>query len=107
MADLAVQPVDFVTPCDLVGITGYITHRDRMVELAAGFHERGRTVAIGGPYASLSPGFVRPHADILFLGEAEETWPAFLEDFRRGTWEAEYAQVGNVDFGSCRRRAST
>jgi radical SAM superfamily enzyme YgiQ (UPF0313 family) len=100
VVDEHVQPVDFDAPCDVVGITGYITHRDRMVELAAGFRERGRLVAIGGPYASLSPGFVRPHADVLFLGEAEETWPAFLEDLRLGAWKEEYAQAGNVDFGT-------
>jgi radical SAM superfamily enzyme YgiQ (UPF0313 family) len=95
--DEAVSPVDLDTPCDLVGLTGYVIQRKRMVELAEAFRARGVPVAIGGPFASLSPHHVRSHADILFLGEAELTWPAFLEDFRRGRYESEYKQEGNVD----------
>lgn len=97
VVDEGVERLDLDTPCDLVGITGYVTQRQRIFELAAAFRARGVPVAIGGPYASLSPATVRPHADVLFLGEAEYTWPAFLDDFKRGSWREEYAQVGNVD----------
>lgn len=97
IVDEGVEPLDLDTPCDLVGITGYITQRARMIELAAAFRARGVLVAIGGPYASLSPGDMRPHADILFRGEAEETWPQFIRDYRGGTWQDEYVQTGNVD----------
>ena len=93
---------------DLVGITGYLTQMRRMCEIADEFRRRGRLVAIGGPYASLSPHVVRPHADILFRGEAELTWPAFLEDFRSGHWQTEYASDAMVDLqhvaGAANRR---
>jgi radical SAM superfamily enzyme YgiQ (UPF0313 family) len=82
---------------DLVGITGYITQRSRMFEIADEFRRRGRIVAIGGPYASLSPATVRPHADILFIGEAENTWPQFIADFRAGAWKQEYRAIEPVD----------
>src|SRR5262245_15795360 len=65
-ADEDVESIDFDQKWDLVGITGYITHRKRMFEIADEFRTRGQLVAIGGPYASLSPGEVKPHADILF-----------------------------------------
>ena len=52
-------------------LTGYLTQMRRMCEIGDEFRRRGRLVAIGGPYASLSPHAVRPHADILFIGEAE------------------------------------
>jgi radical SAM superfamily enzyme YgiQ (UPF0313 family) len=97
--DEEVEPVDFDTPWDLVGITGYISQSKRMFEIADEFRRRGRLVAIGGPYASLSPSKVRPHCDIMFLGEGEETWPQFLREFQQGLWQPEYKQVGNVDFG--------
>lgn len=100
IVDESVEPLDLDTPCDLVGITGYVTQKDRMHEIATAFRARGVPVAIGGPYASLSPHVMRPYADILFRGEAEETWPAFVEDFRRGEWKDEYHQVGNVDVSS-------
>src|SRR5215471_6243416 len=91
VVDEAVEAVDFDTHWDLVGITGYLTQMRRMCEIADEFRRRGQLVAIGGPYASLSPEVVRPHADILFRGEAEQTWPAFLEDFLGDHWQSEYA----------------
>jgi radical SAM superfamily enzyme YgiQ (UPF0313 family) len=36
-----------------------------MIELAGEFRRRGKLVLIGGPYASLNPDDMRPHADIL------------------------------------------
>ncbi len=100
VCDETVEPVDLDKSCDLVGITGYVSQAERMLELARLFRERGRTVAIGGPYASLSPGRVRPYADILFTGEAERTWPAFLEDFRRGEHRDAYHEAEKPDLAS-------
>jgi len=97
VVDEAVEPVSFDGNWDLVGVTGYLTQMRRMCEIADEFRRRGRLVAIGGPYASLSPHVVRPHADILFIGEAEATWPAFLEDFLGGHWQAEYRSTELVD----------
>src|SRR4051794_40571230 len=91
IVDEAVERVDFDGQWDFVGITGYLTQMRRMCEIADEFRRRGQLVAIGGPYASLSPDVVRPHADILFRGEAEHTWPAFLDDFLSGHWQTEYA----------------
>ncbi len=83
---------------DLVGITGYIIQNTRMCELGDQFRSRGNLVAIGGPFASCSPSAVRDHCDILFTGEAEVTWPKFLEDFQAGTHQTEYDAGGLVDF---------
>ena len=38
------DPVDYETPWDLVGITGYITQKRRMFEIADEFRRRGRLV---------------------------------------------------------------
>ena len=90
LVDEAEGPVDLDAECDMVGITGYITQRDRALELADAFRERGRMVVIGGPYASLDPETYRPHADVLFIGEAEDTWPQFMEDYAAGSWADTY-----------------
>ncbi len=99
LVDQNIAPIPFEERWDLVGITGYITQKRQMFEIADEFRRRGQTVAIGGPYASLSPSTVRPHADILFIGEAEGTWPQFLTDFRAGSWKHEYRAVEAVDIG--------
>ena len=102
IVDEMVEPVGpyYEEDWDLVGITGYITHSKRMFEVADEFRRRGRLVAIGGPYATLSSSTVRPHADILFIGEAEKTWPEFLSEFRYGRWKKEYRAVEAVDINT-------
>src|SRR5215469_5885312 len=90
LCDENVEDVDLDFDADIVGITGYIIHRERMLELIAEFRRRGRFVVVGGPYASLCPEDLRGRADVLFVDEAEETWPEFLRDLEAGTWRAEY-----------------
>src|SRR5262249_21753475 len=90
LCDENVEEVDFDVDADLVGITGYIVHRDRMLELIDGFRARGKFVVVGGPYASLCPEELRGCCDVLFVDEAEETWPQFLRDFEAGAWRPEY-----------------
>ncbi len=90
LCDENVEEVDLDIDADIVGITGYIVHRDRMLELIDAFRARGRFVVVGGPYASLCPEELRGRCDVLFVYEAEETWPEFLRDYEAGAWRAEY-----------------
>lgn len=86
-----IQEVDFDTSACFVGITGKNTQLPRMIELAAAFRQRGKTVLIGGPLASLDPESLRPHADILVTGELEEIASQLFADLENGTWAASYA----------------
>jgi len=90
LCDENVEEVDFDVEADIVGVTGYIVHKQRMLEIADEFRRRGRFVVIGGPYASLCPEELHGRCDVLFVDEAEETWPRFLADFEAGHWYAEY-----------------
>ena len=90
ICDENVEDIDFDVDADIVGVTGYIVHRERMLEIVEEFRRRGRFVAVGGPYASLCPEELRGRCDVLFVDEAEETWPRFLRDFEAGTWKTEY-----------------
>ncbi|HET8576909.1 MAG TPA: DUF4070 domain-containing protein [Methylomirabilota bacterium] len=92
LCDENVEPVDFDTDADVVGITGFVVHKRRMFELAEAFRRRGKLVAAGGPFATLCPEELRGRVDVLFVGEAEYTWPRFLRDFEAGAWQAEYRQ---------------
>ena len=90
LVDENVEEVDFDAEADIVGVTGYIVHQQRIRELLAGFRARGRVTAVGGPYASLCPEELSGLADVVFVDEAEETWPHFLADFAAGSWKSEY-----------------
>jgi radical SAM superfamily enzyme YgiQ (UPF0313 family) len=92
LLDENVEPIDFDVDADIIGLTGYVIHKRRILELADEFKRRGRFVVIGGPLASLCPEDVRAHVDVVFVDEAEYTWPQFLRDYEAGTWQPEYRQ---------------
>ena len=97
LCDENVEDIDFDVEADIVGVTGYIVHKPRMLEIIAEFRRRGRFVVVGGPYASLCPEDLRGKCDVLFVDEAEETWPRFLADFERGAHHAEYRPAEKPD----------
>jgi len=90
LADENVAALDFDVEADIVGVTGYLIHKPRMLEILAEFRRRGCFVVVGGPYASLCPEELQEHADVVFEGEAEETWPRFLADYAAGNWKTHY-----------------
>jgi len=90
LCDENVEEIDFDVDADLVGVTGYLIHKPRMLEILAGFRARGRRVVVGGPLASLCPNELREHADVVFVDEAEETWPRFLRELAAGCAKSEY-----------------
>ncbi len=90
LCDENVAEIDFDVEADVVGVTGYIIHKPRMLEIIAEFRRRGRFVVVGGPFASLCPEELRGHCDVIFVDESEETWPRFLRDFEAGAWKTEY-----------------
>jgi radical SAM superfamily enzyme YgiQ (UPF0313 family) len=92
LCDENVEPIDFDTDADIVGLTGYVVHTKRIFEIAAEFRKRGKFVVAGGPFASLCPEQLRDKVDVLFVDEAEYTWPQFLKDYAAGAWKSEYNQ---------------
>ncbi|MFQ5458608.1 MAG: radical SAM protein [Myxococcota bacterium] len=97
LCDENVEAIDFGTDADIVGLTGYIVHRKRFLEIAAEFRRRGKFVVAGGPYVSLCPEQVEGKVDVLFVDETEYTWPRFLEEFEEGTWKPVYRQAEKPD----------
>ncbi len=98
ICDENVRAVRFDTDADVIGITGYSPQKDRVYELADEFRKRGKIVAIGGPLVDRSNvGECTRHADVVFLGEAEYTWPAFLRDIRSEAIKPVYEQAAFVD----------
>lgn len=88
-------------PCDedrpdLVVIQPYITSARRAYRLADAYRARGVHVAMGGLHATSLPGEAAAHADTVFIGPGEDTWPVFLADFRRGQPGSRYTSVSRT-----------
>jgi len=69
---------------DLVVIQVYITAARRAYALADAYRARGVFVALGGLHVTALPDEAAQHADAIFLGPGEQTFPRFLDDFRAG-----------------------
>ncbi len=91
--DEHVQRVDLDDDPDLVVIQAYITSARRTYELADHYRRRGIHVAIGGLHATARPDEAAEHADTVFLGPGEDTWPRFLDDLAAGAPAARYTST--------------
>ncbi len=78
---------------DLVVIETYVTNAFRAYEIADHYRLRGAYVCLGGLHTTSLPSEAAPHADSIFLGPGEDTWPKFLADFREGTPKPVYQSV--------------
>lgn len=69
---------------DLVVIQVYITSAYRAYKIADHYRKKNCYVVIGGLHVTSLPEEATQHADTIFLGPGEDTWPQFLKDFRAG-----------------------
>jgi radical SAM superfamily enzyme YgiQ (UPF0313 family) len=88
--DEHVEPVDFDNGTDIVGISCMTPMSARAYEIADEFKKRGKTVVLGGIHPSLLPEEASSHADSVVVGEAENTWPTLLGDYRNGSLKKFY-----------------
>lgn len=97
--DENVEPIDFdlCARADFVGITGMSVQRLRVREILSELKRRGATTVVGGPWVTVKEDYFEDLADTIFVGEAEETWPQFLEDFARGCAARRYEQKEKTD----------
>ncbi len=84
LTDEHVEKLDLDDSPDLVVIQVYITSAYRSYEIADHYRRRGCFVALGGLHVTSLPDEAAEHADAIFLGPGEDTWPKFLRDFRAG-----------------------
>ena len=75
---------------EMVVIQVYITSARRSYEIADSYRRRGIFVCLGGLHVTSLPEEAAAHADAIFIGPGEDTWPRFLVDFRAGRPEPRY-----------------
>jgi radical SAM superfamily enzyme YgiQ (UPF0313 family) len=90
LQDEHVETLDLDDEPDLVVIQAYITSARRCYEIADLYRKRGSFVAIGGLHVTSLPDEAAAHADVVFTGPGEDTWPRFLSDFAAGRPAARY-----------------
>ena len=97
--DENVEPIDFdrCARADIVGVTGMSVQRHRMREILTELKRRGVFTVVGGPWITVKEDYFGELADVIFIGEAEETWPRFLADWAAGHAAKRYEQADKTD----------
>src|SRR5438477_9581853 len=99
LIDENVEAIDFdrLARADVVGVTGMSVQRRRMREILGELKNRGVFTAVGGPWVTVREDYFDPLADVIFVGEAEETWPKFIADWECGDHQRRYEQADRTD----------
>jgi len=90
LQDEHVEKLDLDDQPDLVIIQVYITNAYRAYQIADHYRARGSYVLLGGLHVTSLPDEAAPHADTIFLGPGEHTFPQFLQDLATGTPQRRY-----------------
>lgn len=75
---------------DLVIIQVYITNAYRAYQIADHYRARGSCVLLGGLHVTSLPDEAAQHADTIFIGPGEHTFPQFLRDLAAGVPQRRY-----------------
>src|SRR5437773_9083427 len=84
LQDEHVETLDLNDRPDLVVIQVYITNAYRAYTLADHYRRRGAYAVLGGLHVTALPDQAAAHADTIFCGPGDDTWPAFLADWHAG-----------------------
>ncbi len=90
IVDEIIQPLDFDSKIDLVGITVNSKTVVRSYEIADEFRRRDVPVVLGGIHPTVACQEAIKHADAVVIGEAEGIWEKLLEDFKKGSLQKLY-----------------
>lgn len=105
MYDDRCEDIPYDEKTDLVAITVETYTARRAYEIGAEFRKRGVPVIMGGMQPTLIPEEVQPHADSIYIGDAEFRWAEMIEDASRGKLKPIYnAKVGVPQPGVMTRR---
>lgn len=78
---------------DIAVIQVYITNAFRAYKIADQYRAKGVYVCLGGLHVTSLPDEALEHADSIFTGPAEESWPRFLNDFKNNQCKKIYASA--------------
>ena len=90
LQDEHVEELDLNDRPDLVIIQVYITNAYRAYQIADHYRRRGAYVLLGGLHVTSLPDEAAPHADTIFIGPGEDTFPQFLRDYAAGVPQRRY-----------------
>ncbi|MCE5279316.1 MAG: radical SAM protein [Planctomycetaceae bacterium] len=84
LQDEHVEKLNLDDSPDVVVIQAYISSAYHAYQIADHYRAKGAHVCLGGLHPTSLPREASEHADSVFLGPGEDTWPRFLHDLAAG-----------------------
>src|ERR1043165_3727791 len=78
------ETIPYDEPTDLVALSVETYTAKRCYQIASEYRRRGVPVVMGGFHATLCPDEVGQDCESLVIGEAEESFPEVVDDYRHG-----------------------
>lgn len=89
--DEEIEPLNFDTEADLIGISFMTFNAPHAYEIADKFrNEKRKKVIVGGYHPTFMPEEALQHADAVCIGEAEKNVPAMITDLKTGSLKKIY-----------------
>jgi radical SAM superfamily enzyme YgiQ (UPF0313 family) len=88
--DDRMERIPYDEPTDLVALSVETYTARRAYQIASEYRMRGVPVVMGGFHPTLCPDETQRYAESVVVGEAEESWPRLIDDFRHGRLEPLY-----------------
>jgi radical SAM superfamily enzyme YgiQ (UPF0313 family) len=88
--DDRMEQIPYDEPTDLVAISVETYTARRAYQIASEYRRRRVPVVMGGFHPTLCPDEVAQFAESVVVGEAEETWPRLVDDFRHNRLQPMY-----------------
>lgn len=95
--DSFLDEMDNIEKFDIIGIGGMTRQADDIYKISKKFKQKGTHIVIGGIHATIVPDEVKKYADTVIIGEAEEIFPQFIDDFCNDKVKSVYSSNNIVD----------
>ncbi len=86
---------------DMIGITCITGTAPRCYAFADYYRKRGVTVFMGGVHPSMLPEEAAQHADVVFTGFSEQTFPQFIRDYMSGSYKTSRSRTDLFRAANC------
>ena len=99
LIDENIEEIDYerCARADIVGVTGMNVQRFQMTRILGELKKRECFTAVGGAWITVEEDYFGPLVDVIFIGEADDSWPRFLQEWKEGRASARYEQSAKTD----------
>ena len=103
--DERVEDLPSVINSDVIALSVDTYAARRAYEIAKKYKTSNNKIVLGGFHPSAMPDEALEYCDTVLIGDAEDTWPAYLEDLKNGSQKEKYISTNRcsltkIDFNS-------